>query len=270
MGESLAVTPSKPLSAYTLQTGTYTSWSLRLVWNSFFENLKPPLRHPCPRWGRGRVRFLWITEKSRSGNTALSLWGCHSGGAKPLERYQENRFSAEPQLPEFTKISKSRFPDTFIEQRSYLFIRFSGSELTGTSHGQTIQNIHMAVRYRARIPFRDLDSDRHRPRVGYPERSRRNDWECILRSRVRSLLLLLPTILLILSVIGAYRQGKVLGLVSVVIAYMAGLVILVTIMTSLVLLGIAIITGYLATNRRLRKNSREPDRHDINPRKINW
>ena len=70
---------------------------------------------------------------------------------------------------------------------------------------------------------------------------------------VSSLLLLLPTILLILSVIGAYRQGKVLGLVSVVIAYLAGLVILVSIMTSLVLLGIAIITGYLATSRRLRK-----------------
>ncbi len=69
---------------------------------------------------------------------------------------------------------------------------------------------------------------------------------------VRSLLLLLPTILLILSIIGAYRQGNVLGLVSVVIAYMAGLVI-VSIMTSLALLGIAIITGYLATNRRLRK-----------------
>lgn len=70
---------------------------------------------------------------------------------------------------------------------------------------------------------------------------------------IRSLLLLLPTVLLILSIIGAYRQGKVLGLVSVVIAYLAGLVILVSIMTSLVLLGIAIITGYLATSRRLRK-----------------
>lgn len=70
---------------------------------------------------------------------------------------------------------------------------------------------------------------------------------------IRSLLLLLPTVLLILSIIGAYRQGKVLGLVSVVIAYLAGLVILVSIMTSLILLGIAIITGYLATSRRLRK-----------------
>lgn len=70
---------------------------------------------------------------------------------------------------------------------------------------------------------------------------------------IRSLLLLLPTVLLILSIIGAYRQGKVLGLVSVVIAYLAGLVILVSIMTSLVLLGVAIITGYLATSRRLRK-----------------
>jgi hypothetical protein len=70
---------------------------------------------------------------------------------------------------------------------------------------------------------------------------------------VRSLLLLIPSILLVVSIIGAYRQGSVLGLISVVVAYTAGLVILVSTMTSLVLLGIAIIVGYLATNRRLRK-----------------
>jgi hypothetical protein len=38
---------------------------------------------------------------------------------------------------------------------------------------------------------------------------------------VRSLLLIIPTILLVLSIIGAYRQGRVLGLISVVVAYIA-------------------------------------------------
>jgi len=70
---------------------------------------------------------------------------------------------------------------------------------------------------------------------------------------VRSLLLILPTILLVVSIISAYRKGKVLGLISVVVAYSAGLFVLVSIGTSLVLLIIAIITGYLATSRRMRK-----------------
>ena len=70
---------------------------------------------------------------------------------------------------------------------------------------------------------------------------------------VRSLLLILPTILLVISIIGAYRRGRVLGLISVIVAYVSGLFILVSIMISVILLIIAIITGYLATNRRLRK-----------------
>jgi len=70
---------------------------------------------------------------------------------------------------------------------------------------------------------------------------------------VRALLLLLPVILLVISIVGAYRQGKVLGLISVLIAYGAGLFILISTITSLVLLCIAIFMGYLATNRRLRK-----------------
>jgi predicted branched-subunit amino acid permease len=70
---------------------------------------------------------------------------------------------------------------------------------------------------------------------------------------VRSLLLILPTILLVISIIGAYRRGRVLGLISVIVAYISGLFILVSIMISVILLIIAIITGYLATNRRLRK-----------------
>jgi hypothetical protein len=70
---------------------------------------------------------------------------------------------------------------------------------------------------------------------------------------VRFLLLLLPTILLILSIIGAYKKGKILGLISVIVAYVAGLFILTSTMTALVILGIAIIIGFLATNRRLTK-----------------
>ena len=69
----------------------------------------------------------------------------------------------------------------------------------------------------------------------------------------RSILIILPTVLLVISVIGAYRRGRVLGLISVVVAYVSGLVILVSLMTSVILLIVAIITGYLATNRRLRK-----------------
>jgi hypothetical protein len=67
---------------------------------------------------------------------------------------------------------------------------------------------------------------------------------------LRQLFIILPVILLILSVRGAYKKGRVLGLVSVVIAYMAGLSILVALWSSLVLLIAAIITGYLATSRR--------------------
>jgi small-conductance mechanosensitive channel len=69
----------------------------------------------------------------------------------------------------------------------------------------------------------------------------------------RSLLIILPTVLLVISVIGAYRRGRVLGLISVIVAYISGLVILISIMTSAILLIVAVITGYFATNRRLRK-----------------
>ena len=70
--------------------------------------------------------------------------------------------------------------------------------------------------------------------------------------RFRHLFLLLPLLLLLLSVWGAYRRGKILGLVSVLLAYAAGLSILVALWTPLVLLAVAIVTGYLATSRRLR------------------
>jgi len=70
---------------------------------------------------------------------------------------------------------------------------------------------------------------------------------------IHFLFLIVPTILLILSIIGAYKKGKVLGLISVIVAYFAGLFILLSTITALFLLVIAIIIGYLATNRRLAK-----------------
>jgi hypothetical protein len=68
---------------------------------------------------------------------------------------------------------------------------------------------------------------------------------------LRQLFILLPLIILVLSVWGAYKKGKVLGLASVLIAYVAGLSLLVALWTSLILLLAAIVTGYLATGRRL-------------------
>ncbi len=70
---------------------------------------------------------------------------------------------------------------------------------------------------------------------------------------IRFLFILLPIILLILSIIGAYKKGKILGLISVIVAYFSGLSFLVSTMTSVVFLCIAIIIGYLATNRKLTK-----------------
>jgi hypothetical protein len=67
---------------------------------------------------------------------------------------------------------------------------------------------------------------------------------------IRQLFILLPVILLALSVWGAYKKGRVIGLASVVIAYVAGLSILVALWTSLILLCAAMVTGYIATSRR--------------------
>jgi hypothetical protein len=68
---------------------------------------------------------------------------------------------------------------------------------------------------------------------------------------LRQLFIILPTILLLISVFGAYKKGKTLGLASVLIAYVAGLSVLVALWTSVLLLVAAIVTGYLATGRRL-------------------
>jgi hypothetical protein len=67
---------------------------------------------------------------------------------------------------------------------------------------------------------------------------------------LRQLFIILPVILLALSILGAYKKGRVIGLVSVVIAYVAGLSILVALWTSLILLFAAMVTGYIATSRR--------------------
>jgi hypothetical protein len=69
---------------------------------------------------------------------------------------------------------------------------------------------------------------------------------------VRALFLILPTLLLIGSVIGAYRNGKMPGLISVVVAYVAGLVILTSAISGLVLLGVAVVLAYYSTRRRRR------------------
>lgn len=69
------------------------------------------------------------------------------------------------------------------------------------------------------------------------------------------LFVLLPTILLIISIITAYRFGGVIGLASVVVAYFAGLAVFTTPGTAAILLVVAVVLGYLATNRRLLKKA---------------
>jgi hypothetical protein len=70
---------------------------------------------------------------------------------------------------------------------------------------------------------------------------------------IRSLFLLMPTILLLVSIYSAYKKGRVLGLISVIVAYLAGLSVLVSTVTALFFLTIALITGYFAPRRRLIK-----------------
>jgi hypothetical protein len=68
---------------------------------------------------------------------------------------------------------------------------------------------------------------------------------------LRTLFIVLPTLLLLCSVWQAYRKGKVPGLIAVLLAYVAGLSILVSFTTTALLLVAALIVGYLATNRKL-------------------
>jgi hypothetical protein len=71
--------------------------------------------------------------------------------------------------------------------------------------------------------------------------------------QIRALFIVLPTLLLLWSVWQAYRKGKVPGLIAVILAYVAGLSILVSLTTTAILLVAALIVGYLATNRRLAR-----------------
>jgi hypothetical protein len=66
---------------------------------------------------------------------------------------------------------------------------------------------------------------------------------------LRFFFVLLPTILLLLSVITAYKRGRVTGLVSVFFAYAGGLVVLESFYFSGILLFIAIVLGLFATSR---------------------
>ena len=70
---------------------------------------------------------------------------------------------------------------------------------------------------------------------------------------IRSLFFILPTILLLISILGAYTKGRIPGLISVIIAYIAGLFIFVSTVTALVILVVAVIIGYLAPKRSLVK-----------------
>ncbi|MFA6364488.1 hypothetical protein [Methanoregula sp.] len=69
---------------------------------------------------------------------------------------------------------------------------------------------------------------------------------------LRALFLILPTLLLIGSVIGAYRNGKVPGLISVLVAYVSGLAILTSAIAGLALLGVAVVLAYYSTRHRRR------------------
>ena len=68
---------------------------------------------------------------------------------------------------------------------------------------------------------------------------------------IQYLFIMLPTILLIISVYGAYAKGKVFGLISVVIAYCAGLLITRSTILALFVLLVALFIGLIATNRKL-------------------
>ena len=74
-----------------------------------------------------------------------------------------------------------------------------------------------------------------------------------LDPHVRILFLVLPTLLLLVSIFGAYKSGRIPGLVAVIIAYSAGLSILVSVISALLLLLLAIFISYIATNRCLGK-----------------
>ncbi len=66
---------------------------------------------------------------------------------------------------------------------------------------------------------------------------------------VRFFFVLLPIILLVAAVITAYKGGRVIGLISVVLAYCGGLVVLESLNLSGIFLISAILLGFFATSR---------------------
>jgi len=71
--------------------------------------------------------------------------------------------------------------------------------------------------------------------------------------QVSYMFFILPSILLLVSLIAAFMKGKVLGLVSVIVAYCSGVLIFISAVLSITLLLLAVALGFLATNRRLLK-----------------
>jgi len=61
---------------------------------------------------------------------------------------------------------------------------------------------------------------------------------------------LLPTLILIISIVGAYLNGRIYGLIAVLVAYVAGLVILTSVSAGLVLLVVAIAISFIAARRK--------------------
>ena len=68
---------------------------------------------------------------------------------------------------------------------------------------------------------------------------------------LRAFFLLLPTIILVISVIGAYMNGRIPGLAAVLLAYVAGLVILSHLVAGLVILCLAVAVAYFFTRSRV-------------------
>jgi hypothetical protein len=66
---------------------------------------------------------------------------------------------------------------------------------------------------------------------------------------IRFFFVILPTALLLFSVITAYKRGRVVGLVSVLLAYGAGLCVLESLSLSGLLLIVAIVLGIFATSK---------------------
>jgi len=69
---------------------------------------------------------------------------------------------------------------------------------------------------------------------------------------LRTFFLLLPALILIVSVIGAYINGRIPGLVAVLLAYVAGLVILSHLLAGFIVLGAAVAVAVYSARLRRR------------------